>query len=265
MKKEKWYRPLISAYRRRKAKRLIAQVKQCIDHCQDKIPVILVSYNNGTYVKNMVSQLVEYQIQPIVIDNNSSDATTLKILKKINNESMAKIAYSDINFGHMVGFLDPIYELLPEVFAYSDPDLQLNENLPKDFLTKLSNLTESYQAYKAGFALTLIKNEEIIDVYYPIKSTKPFQYSKQFTIREYEQRYWRKQLLHKNLEIFCAPIDTTFAVYRKSNFEGNFYDGVRVAGDFTAIHMPWFPKIDLMNEEEKRKYLKNNKSTTWVK
>lgn len=265
MKKEKWYRPLISAYRRRKAKRLITQVKQCIDNCPDKIPVILVSYNNGSYVRNMVSQLAEYQIQPIIIDNNSSDTTTLKILKKMNSESMAKIAYSDINFGHMVGFLDPIYKLLPEVFAYSDPDLQFNDKLPEDFLTQLSELTERYQVYKAGFALDLIENEEIIDVNYPIKSTKPFQYSKQFTIRKYEQRYWRKQLLHKRLEIFCAPIDTTFAVYRKSNFEGNFYDGVRVASDFTAIHIPWFPKKDFMSKEEKDKYLKNNKSTTWVK
>lgn len=265
MKKEKWYRPLISAYRRKKAIRLVSQVKQCIDKTSEKIPVILVSYNNGAYVRNMVSQLSEYQIQPIIIDNNSNHEKTLEILKELENKNLAKVAYSNINFGHMVGFIDPVYELLPEIFAYSDPDLQLNNKLPKDFLIQLSELTKTYQVYKAGFALTLIENETTIDVNYPIKSTKPFQYSRQFSIREYEQRYWRKQLLHKELEIFCAPIDTTFAVYRKSNFEGNFYDAVRISGNFSSIHLPWFSNLDILSQEEKDCYIKGNRSTTWVK
>lgn len=67
-----------------------------------------------------------------------------------------------------------------------------------------------------------------------------------------------------DLKCYAAKIDTTFAVYRKSNFRYDFYDGVRVAGAFSAIHLPWFPELDIMTAEEKASYLdKNNISATW--
>lgn len=263
--KEKFYRPLISAYRRRKAQHLSSQVNECIQRCQDPIPVLLISYNNGVYTQHMVEQLSVFGIKPIIIDNHSTDLKTRTILKALQQSNLAQVAFSNKNFGHMVGFLEPIYQTLPEVFAYSDPDLKLNPNLPKDFIDQLAQLTRTYQVFKAGLALELPDNEELIDVAYPIKSTKPFRYSRAFSIREYEGRYWRKPLQHDKLTVFCAPLDTTFAVYRKSNFEGNFYDAVRVAGDFSTLHLPWFPKLDILNQEDKKRYLSGNRSTTWVK
>jgi len=263
--KEKFYRPLISAYRRKKAQHLSSQVRECIQHCQDPIPVILISYNNGVYTENMVNQLAVFNIKPIIIDNNSTDQKTLSTLNKIKQSNLAQIAFSNKNFGHMVGFLEPIYEVLPETFAYSDPDLKLNRNLPKNFIQELARLTEMYHVFKAGLALEIPEDENIIDANYPIKSTKPFKFKRFFSIKEYEGRYWRKQLQHDKLTIFCAPTDTTFAVYKKSNFEGNFYDAVRVAGNFSAIHLPWFPDLDILNQEEKDSYLIGNRSTTWVK
>jgi len=45
------------------------------------------------------------------------------------------------------------------------------------------------------------------------------------------------------------------------------YDAVRVAGNFSAIHLPWFPKLDIMNAVQKEAYLVSDrkKDTTWIK
>ena len=265
MKKEKWYRPLVSWHRRNKTKQLKKGVMNAIASCKDKIPVLIISYNNGVYVENMLNQLSEFNITPIIIDNNSTDQDTLNILNKARIDNKAYIASSNENLGHMVGFLDPIYTLLPEVFAYTDPDLQFNKNLPKKFLEILSSLTKEYSTYKAGFALDLLPDENFVNTKHHFKRTKPFIWNKVCSIREIESKYWRKKIDNKNYDIYCAKIDTTFAVYRKGDYNGDFFDGIRIAGNFSTTHLPWFPDIDLMNKDERTIYMKGNISTTSVK
>jgi hypothetical protein len=66
--------------------------------------------------------------------------------------------------------------------------------------------------------------------------------------------------------MYLADIDTTFAVYRKSNYQGHLRSpAIRVAGDYTAIHLPWFLNLDIITELEKQQYLQKNKSTHWIK
>lgn len=134
---------------------LVAQLKKILPKYSNIIPVIVVSYNNGVYIKNMCQQLEKFGIKPIIIDNNSTCKNTIHILNKISDNGIAFIARSHYNFGHGVGFIEPVYKLLPDVFAYTDPDLQFNENLPLDFLEKLSQLTIEFPVFKAGFALSL--------------------------------------------------------------------------------------------------------------
>lgn len=262
--KEKWYRPIISKYKDYKKRHLVEKIGVALSNCTNKIPVIVVSYNNGVYVKNTVNQLSKFKIKPIIIDNNSKDKETLSILNEIN-ESKGCVVFSKKNFGHMVGFSDEIYNLFPDVFAYTDPDLQFNKDLPDNFLKILSELTREYSAYKAGFALDLLPDQSFTNIKHIAKTTKPISWHKEFTIRDIEAKYWRKKINNNSYDIYCAKIDTTFAVYRKSNYEGDFFDGIRVAGIFSAIHLPWFPKIDIMNKKERKAYLRKNLSTTSIK
>ncbi|HIO90613.1 MAG TPA: glycosyltransferase family 2 protein [Campylobacterales bacterium] len=261
-------RLIFNKYRDNKLKKdsinLASDIKNALENCADEIPVFIVSYNNGIYVENTINQLQSFGITPIIIDNNSTDLTSLKILKKIKNNHTAQVVFSDKNFGFMVGFLNHIYPLLPEVFAYSDPDLQFNKNLPDDFLSKLASLTKKYSVYKAGFALELLEEETIIDQVINKMRGVPMIYNQEFSVREWESQYWRIPISHDNLILYSAPIDTTFAVYKKSNYNG-FFDAIRVAGDYSAIHLPWFPRLDLMAESNKREYLKGNNSSTWIK
>ena len=263
--KEKFYKKLVAKYRSYKSKPLAKNVREAIANCPNKIPVIIISYNNGVYVQNTVTQLMKYNIKPIIIDNCSRDKKTLKVLTKVQLNNEAIVVFSKKNFGHMVGFLDSVYKILPNIFAYTDPDLEFNKNLPVDFLKIMSNVASQYSVYKVGFALELPENEEFINTEHTFKRTKPFSWSKVTPIKNIEQQYWQKKLSNKDLDLYASPVDTTFAVYNKNNFNGDFYDGIRIGGAYSAIHLPWFPNLDLMNQQERTEYLKNNISTTSVK
>lgn len=245
---------------------LLAQITQALGKNPDPIPVLVVSYNNGVYVQNTVEQVQRFGLTPIIIDNRSNDPATLKSLATIQASGRAQVIASPKNFGHLVGFLDPVYKLLPEVFAYTDPDLAFSPKLPPNFLSVLAELTVMFSTFKAGFALDLTADKDLLTANTTIKTSKLFQFQKTYSIAEWESQFWRRRLAHPSLEIYGEKIDTTFAVYRKSNFRGDFFDAIRVAGDYSAIHLPWFPKLDLMSARQRQQYFnQNNNCSTWVR
>lgn len=248
-----------------KTKDISSQFKKALSEQVDIIPVIVISYNNGVYVNNITKQLQSFNITPIIIDNNSSSKKTHDILNDLERTNSAYVVRSQRNFGHMVGFLKPMYDLLPEVFAYTDPDLQLNESLPENFLSILANLTTEFHVFKAGFALTLKNHGPIKDTKFYSCHYKPIYYEKNLSIEEFESRYWVNRLKHDALKLYAAQIDTTFAVYRKNNYIGKFHNAIRVAGNYSAIHLPWFEKLDLLKEEDKAEYREKNISSNWSK
>lgn len=227
------------------------------------IPVLVVSYNNFCHVAQMVDRLNKRSIKPIIIDNASTDSATKAALKAIASEGKSSVIFSRKNFNHMVGFVEPIYEKLPNFFAYTDPDLQISDDLPDDFLQILANLSEEFHVYKAGFAMPLeLENHKLSDKRNSVNSRNPFRFHAQPSITEWESKYWKQKIQH-SLEVYSAPVDTTFAVYNKSKYRGLFYDAVRVAGKFSAIHLPWFEDLDPMTAEDKATYMRNNQSTSW--
>lgn len=243
---------------------LVAQLKVILPQYSDNVPLLVISYNNGIYVENICNQLETFNIKPIVIDNNSTCNKTLTILNNLEKLDVAFIARSSHNFGHEVGFIEPIYKLLPDVFAYTDPDLDFNKSLPKNFIEILSQLTIDYSVFKAGFALSLDPQATFKETTFHSCHYKPIHFEKALTIKEFESKYWAFRLQHSELELYAAPIDTTFAVYRKTNYMGNFHDAIRVAGDFSAIHLPWFVELDLMDNDDLATYNKGNISSNWT-
>jgi len=241
--------------------KLREDLKKVLVNFKDKMPVLVISYNNGVYVENMVRQLKKFDIKPIIIDNKSTEDDSVKRLKSL--ESEAYVIYAEKNFGCFVGFLNPVYELLPKIFAYTDPDLILNENLPENFLEVLTDLTYEFNTYKAGFAMELL-DEPMTSVKLEKFSGVPKINRKFYGVKVWETRHWRYKLEHKSLDIYHCPVDTTFCVCNKDMLVDDFYDGVRVSGDFGAIHMPWYPKRDIMKPEQKKAYLQGNNSTNWV-
>jgi len=221
-------------------------------HLSTEVPVIIISYNNLGYVKNMVRQLKEIGINNKFIwiwDNFSTCDEMVQYLKEIAN--IYNVVQNKENLGPRFFVQDDVFEILPEFFAVTDPDLELNANLPTDFLEVLKGLTIKNSSFKAGFALA-IGDEENID-----ESLTTFQFGRDFTVRDWESRFWIDKLHQTDdLEVYSALTDTTFAVYNKKFVGNTFLNGLRVAGDYTCKHLPWYKDnyIDCSNSYEFSQY-----------
>ena len=121
-----------------------------------------------------------------------------------------------------------IYHTLPDKFILTDPDLELNKNLPSDFIERLAELSDKYNCEKIGMALDISEP----DKFFP---TAPFQHESQF---------WKNRILNDAYELYEAAIDTTFCLVNKN---GIYNYKIRVAGNFTATHLPWYYENPIIN------------------
>lgn len=264
MRKLKQYLNLRAAARLAKQFRDCDAIENAVRNSRDHIPVLVICFNNGIYVSNMVKQLNERNILPIVIDNKSTDIKTIQILDGLES-TQAIVLRSTKNLGHLVGFLEPIYKLLPETFAYTDPDLQFNPALPEDFMLQLANVADLYESFKAGMALDIHNSGDIRNVFSSTTAKYPFKFQKIHSLVDWESQFWKMPLKHDRLEVYAAAIDTTFAVYQKKFFNGEFSKGVRVAGEYTAVHLPWFQHLDILSSEDRNMYASTAQCSAWVK
>jgi hypothetical protein len=218
------------------------------------IPVIVIAFNNITYLKNMLKQLQEKKVKDENIwiwDNNSTYPPLLKFYEEVSTKY--NLIKNNGNYGPRI-FTDPkVLDILPDFFAVTDPDLYFNKKMPDNFLEYLKKITIDLSVYKAGLALDLSDdpnfNEELR--------------WHNLTVREWEQRFWTSPLSqYNNPKIYSAPIDTTFAVYNKYFINKGWSNGVRVADDFTCKHLPWY-KNNIIPEEEKKMF--NTGWSNWTK
>jgi hypothetical protein len=204
-----------------------------------EIPVLICSFNRLYYLKRIIRQFNKLSIKPIILDNNSNNKNLLKFYKNNKKEKFFLIKLFK-NFGHNVIYEKFIYDSLPNIFAYTDPDISLNKKLKKDFLLFLSNLTEKYRVQKVGFAINIKSIRKIkLRIGHRNKNKKII--SKYVDVKKFEKDYW-KILLQKNPTMYKAKIDTTFAVYNKKYISKDKFKGIRVADNFTCKHLPWEKK-----------------------
>lgn len=213
----------------------------------NRIPILLPTFNNPTYLSKMITQLTHIQgISIFVLDNRSEYPPMVRLLKDLaKNRSAVVVSFRENVGPHFIFKSKDLYEMLPKYFIYTDPDLLLNANLPDDFLLKLIQVSEKFSCGKTGFALDLSDSEKF-------KRDKFFAGTKTETIFKWESKFWKNKLDNNlGLVLYDAPIDTTFALYNKKFFQKDdfFYDAIRVAGHFTAKHLPWYESSIVPAEE----------------
>lgn len=176
----------------------------------------------------------------IVIDNLSTYPPMVEYLDQIDRT--VSVVRLPENIGpHYVFRNQVLFPALPPHFCVTDPDLEFNKNLPSDFMEQLLDLTEEFKVGKAGFAIDISDKESMIETEFII-------HGKRRKVWEWEFHNWSHRLRD---QIYKAGIDTTFAVYNKKYFtKEKFYDAVRVAGDFTCRHLPWYKENRLPKDEE---------------
>lgn len=171
-----------------------------------------------------------------IVDNASTYPPLLHYLQK----SAYTVHRLNQNYGHMVVWSSGLFDDIIDHQAYvvTDPDIAPNPNLPADFLSKMYHLLKEYSAItKVGFAL------QIDD----LPQSAPFTQN----IQAWEKQFWKNPVQNQK-EMYFAEIDTTFALYRPGKgrlLKHTFYRGIRLAGDYTARHIPWYKKTYQTKED----------------
>lgn len=206
------------------------------------VDVIINNRNRLTTTKNLVEKL--YALNPreniIILDNGSTYPPLLEWYEEVSKIpkqwSKPQIFYEK-NEGHLALWATGLYKDLGPYFVYTDSDIELNENFPKDWKERMFRTWKKYQK-KVGLA---IRTDDLPDHY---------RYKNQ-VIRN-EGRWWLNEVEEN---IFQADTDTTF--FLMENFGDNQYDSVRMAhADMICRHVPWYHDLNNLDEEEKY-YLEN--------
>ena len=247
--------PLSRKMRRKFSEKMEWRKREFDNSCkltQETVPVFIISFNRLSYVKQIIEWLEKYNFKNInIIDNNSSFTPLLEYLKGLKY----KVHYMDKNYGHDVlwssGKFDSIIK--KSFYIVSDPDIAENNNLRPDFIKEFYRLLGEYpNVVKVGFAL---EKDDL-----PETETNAI-------VKKWEKQFWEKKL-DDDLEIYNASIDTTFALYRPGKLKVNtplFFKAIRVAGDFTAKHLPWYAENNFTEEDHYYHIYSNSKSATWSK
>jgi len=222
---------------------------------QAEIPILVPCFNNPTYARNMLKQLQVLGFgQVVIIDNASTSPDMRNWLGSLGSE--VTVISLPGNFGpHHIFHDTRTFALLPRYFCVTDPDLSFNPALPDGFLGDLAMLTTRHRIGKAGFALDISDREAMRDDVFDVGDRKS-------NIWEWEAQFWEKPLepLESGDKVYDAKIDTTFALYDKKYFDPDtFLSAVRVAGRFTARHLPWYrdrglPEVEAAEYERTQRF-----------
>ena len=213
------------------------------------IPIIIVSYNNYLYVDNTINQIKninpDYLKNIIIMDNNSNDPETINYLN--NNNSSVSIIRNKSNAGPWVnkGTNAHIFEMMPEKYILTDPDLEFNKNIPTNFIEIMNDLSNKYGCAKIGFALKIDDFQE--DMF------KGDNYHSGLNIYDFERKFWYYKINDDKYELFLGAIDTTVCLINKKLLHDPHFSetSIRIAGNFTARHLPWYKTKDIFNLYEK--------------
>ena len=220
------------------------------------IPIVIICYNNYRYVENTLSQILrinkEYYKNIIILNNASTCEDTIEYLRKLASDGVVSIINNIGNFGPWIAADNNshIYNVLPNKFVLTDPDLKLNDNIPSNFIDILATLSDKYKTTKIGLALDITEHH---------KFYQTAEYMANLSIYDWEKRFWIDRIEDADYVLYKADIDTTFCLINKDNVAANAasasanataasaYLQIRVAGNFTAKHIPWYIDNEVYN------------------
>lgn len=217
----------------RSVKRSISrQQKITSDNCFE-VPIIINNRNRCTFLKLMIDRLKSFGYKHIyILDNNSTYPPLLKYYKTVN----AKVIFLRQNIGYKALWETDVFnQFKNNYYVYSDPDILLQPDCPKDFVYQLYIYLNKYTGKeKAGVAL---KIDDLPDFY-----------ANKHDAISNESVFWTK-ILEK--DVYDAMVDTTLALYKPLAF-GNAEEcgAIRVGGKLAAQHLTWYLDSGNLSEEE---------------
>jgi hypothetical protein len=216
-----------------------------------EIPIVVIAWNNLTFVKKIVHQIQHITNKIIIMDNASTYQPMFEYYNELEAQDKNKyeIRRLTTNYGHNVCY--QLIDTLPAVFCMSDPDLELNGKMPINVIEHLFYISNTYSCGKVGLALDISDHHNFLNE------------SFESLVYNIESNYWQNRIPTEHYELYYAPIDTTFClINRKYNYDLS-QENIRVAGVFTAKHLPWYRGYIQNNipKDELQHWMQNNKSS----
>ncbi|APG64704.1 hypothetical protein LPB136_04715 [Tenacibaculum todarodis] len=215
-----------------------------------KIPIVIINFNQLENLKKLVSFLIKFEYNNIVIiDNLSTYPPLLEYYSEIENT--VSVLKNKKNQGHRVFWNNKEYFNFygKGYYVVTDPDVIPIEKCPQDFLSYFKKKLDSNKDItKVGFSL------KIDDL--------PNHNSNKEKVINWEKKFWVDKDLEED---YIADIDTTFALYRpKQTFKfNNFYRAIRTKTPFLARHMGWYLNNKNLTNEEIYYMKTASKSGSW--
>ena len=210
------------------------------------IPIYIPVFNNPTYLNNFINQFEKIgNYEFIIVDNNSTYPPMIKLLHSL--EKRCQIERLKVNRGpHFILRDIDFYEKLPEHFCLSDPDVEINQDLPSNFMETFVELSNKYLIGKVGFSLEIPEENELRESHVSLDDQL-------WRTIDWEQQFWRDEVGTTDFgdKIYKTTLDTTFALYNKKYFDpDDRYRSLRVAGRFTAKHLGSYKHHFVPQEEQ---------------
>lgn len=212
------------------------------------IPVYVNTFNRLQTTRKLCEQISALDnAVPIIVDNCSRWEPLLEWYESCPFE----VVRLKENLGHHAPWISGIIDRPNSGFyCVTDCDLDL-EGVPADLMRVLAfpmTWRRMPGVVKSGVALR-------------IDDLPPFQSQ----VKEWESRFWRHRIAGS---YYAAPIDTTLAMYRASTPHRTATKvagvrAVRVGGQYTARHVPWYLDPTNLDEENANYFATANESNSW--
>ncbi len=211
-----------------------------------EIPIIINNYNRLSMLSKLIDSLTVRGYHNIhIIDN----ASTYPPLLEWYESCPYKVFRLDENVGHLAFWETGIYkQFWGQYIAYTDSDMEIIPECPDDFIERFVSLLDKYPyVLKVGFSIAIDDLPDCFD--------------KKDAVQDWESQFWKREI---EPEVYIAPIDTTFAVY-KPYFKGEIVyfksKYLRTGYPYTIRHLPWYKDSANLDEEELY-YLSHIKTST---
>lgn len=233
------------------ALRLTKKPKEVIPEDPKTIPIIIISFNQLFYLKQLVERLGKWGYKNIIIiDNNSTYRPLINYLEEIKDNII--IHRMKHNFGHKVFWEQKeLFKLYSKsYYVVTDPDILPDDDCPDDFLEYFKKILDSNsQVTKVGFSL------KIKDI--------PESNKLKEKIIQWESKFWEVKDDEGN---YIAEIDTTFALYRPKNIEKielDFFNSIRTKPPYIAKHGGWYIDFNNILPEQENYMRTAGVSSSW--
>lgn len=206
------------------------------------IPIVILNHNRLSTTEKLCDQLTLIGYDNIYILDSGS---TYEPLLQWYKECPYNVIMAD-NIGHAglwtQGYIKQ-FQQYPFI-AISDSDIELNMNTPKGFIEQMVVVAKDYYVDKVGLA---IKYEDITNPVY------------REIVTPIEARYWKSRIPDltgavsgNERELYHALVDTTFCIVKPT--APYHWNGIRIAGEYTCRHVPWYDQFDNLTEEQQYYY-----------